>query len=418
MKILYVIHQFYPETSSGTERFLLNLATSVQRRGHRADVVTYSFENKSLFQRLGNLLVREYIYGTLFVTAVRHARVPIDLNSSPKDPEILEFAKEIVTKGKYDLVHLAHPMRLAAFALAAKQRQIPYVLTLTDFWTICPKITLRTSFDTLCTGPEGGEVCGQLCPEVSSRLIKSRLQTVRDMLDQASVVTSPSRFASGLVQREFPDIRVTVVPHGVESSDFRPTDRNRDFGTKIVFAYCGGLSRHKGVDLLVSAFRVLDAAHAELRIYGAAPRPDQDYEGTLRKLAGEDKRIKFCGIYKEADVSRVFRDIDVLVIPSVWYETYSFTLHEAFASNVPVIASATGVLSEKIIDSVTGLTFPMGNAAGLAGKLKQVIDNPSVLTTIKKNISNFDCPLQEEEAWVYERIYLDVCSGVIAKPNS
>ena len=412
MKILYVVHQFYPETSSGTERFLLNLATSVQRSGHRADVVTYSFENKSLFQRRGDLLVRRYIHGTLFVTAVRHARSPFDLNSSCNDPEILEFAKEMLTEGEYDLVHLAHPMRLAAFALAAKQRAIPYVLTLTDFWTICPKITLRTSFDTLCKGPEGGEVCGQLCPELSSRFVKSRLQTARVMLEQASRVTSPSRFASGLVQSEFPDIPVTVVPHGVQVPDLKPTERNRDLRTKIVFAYCGGLSRHKGVHLLISSFRSLDAPHAELRIFGVAPQPDQDYEGTLHKIAGEDKRITFCGIYKAAEVSRIFTGIDVLVIPSLWYETYSFTLHEAFASNVPVIASAIGVLAEKISENVTGFTFPMGNEAALAEKLKQVIDNPSVLSTIEKNISCFDGPLQEEEAWVYERIYLDVCSHV------
>ena len=413
MKILYVIHQFYPETCSGTERFLLNVATSVQRSGHRADVVTYSLENRSLFQRQGELLTREYSHGTLFVRAVRHVRAPFDLNASASDPEILEYAKQVLASGRYDLVHLAHPMRMAGFAVAAAQLGIPYVVTLTDFWSICPKITLRTSFDTLCTGPEAGEVCRHLCPELSSRFVKSRLKEVGAILKQASVVVSPSRFAASLVQREFTDVPVEVVPHGVRMAEPRTAGGDRDLRLKIVFAYCGGLSRHKGVHVLLGAFHSLEAPHAELRIYGEAPSIEQNYERTLRKLAAGDKRIKFCGTYNEAEIGEVLKDLDVLVIPSLWYETYSFVLHEAFASQVAVIASDIGVLAEKVVDGATGLTFPMGSESALAGKLKQVIENPSLLATFKQNIRNLDCPLQEEEAWMYERIYRNVCSPVL-----
>src|SRR5512138_1655254 len=116
MKILYAIHQFYPETNSGTERFLLNLATSVQRTGHRADIVTYSFENKSLFRRSGDLLVREYFYKNLLVTGIRHFRVPFDLNTTANDPAIFQFASNMLVSGDYNLVHLAHPMRVMGFA--------------------------------------------------------------------------------------------------------------------------------------------------------------------------------------------------------------------------------------------------------------------------------------------------------------
>jgi glycosyltransferase involved in cell wall biosynthesis len=407
MKILFAIHQFYPETNSGTERFLLNLATSLQRTGHRADIVTYSFENKSLFRRSGDLLVREYTYKNLFVTAITHLRVPFDLNTSPNDPGIVELARNMLASRDYDLLHVAHPMRVAGFALAAAQLGVPYVLTLTDFWSICPKITLSSSFDILCTGPEGGSVCAQLCPELNSMSVRSRLLALREILVQARAVVFPSHFAASMVQKEFTDLPVNVVPHGVQAADLERPGNMREAGGQIVFGYCGGLSRHKGVHLLVRAFRSLEAADAELRIYGAALEPDKDYERALHKMAEGDKRIKFCGSYKQEDVSRVFRDLDLLVIPSLWYETYSFILHEAFASKVPVIASNTGVLAAKITDLVTGLTFPLGDETGLARKLEQVIEEPSVLSVIKKNIGNFDRPLPEEEAYSYERIYIE-----------
>jgi glycosyltransferase involved in cell wall biosynthesis len=407
MNILYAIHQFYPETNSGTERFLLNLATSVQRTGHRADIVTYSFENKSLFRRSRELLVREYFYKNLLVTAIRHFRVPLDLNTAANDPAIVEFASNMLVSGGYDLVHLAHPMRVLGFACAARKSGVPYIFTLTDFWSICPKITLSSSFDILCTGPEAGEVCAKLCPELSSTSVRSRLLAVRELLVQARAVVFPSHFAASMVQKEFPDLPVDVVSHGIQLAGTEPTERMREAGRKIVFGYCGGLSTHKGVHVLVKAFRSLEAADAELRIYGAALEPDKDYERGLHKMAEGDERIRFCGSYRQEDVSRVFRELDVLVIPSLWYETYSFTLHEALASKVPVIASNTGVLANKITDAVTGLTFPLGDEAALGRKLKQVVEEPSILSVIKKNMSNFDRPLPEEEAYSYERIYIE-----------
>src|ERR1700737_2644946 len=132
MRILYVVHQFYPEAFAGTERFLLHLASSMQRRGHRADIVTYSFGQRSEFRSAGSLLARPYQYKGISVTAVRHDRVPIDINTSVGDSSVLLFAKEVLENhGRgYDVVHIAHPMRLTSFAISAVEAGVPYVLTL------------------------------------------------------------------------------------------------------------------------------------------------------------------------------------------------------------------------------------------------------------------------------------------------
>ena len=74
-------------------------------------------------------------------------------------------------------------------------------------------------------------------------------------------------------------------------------------------------------------------------------------------MAGQDDRIEFCGTYEEREVGRVFQGIDVLIIPSVCYETFSFALHEAIASGVPVIASAIACLDREDRRSLTGGLF-------------------------------------------------------------
>jgi len=350
-------------------------------------------------------LVRKYVYNGFAVTAVRHDRVPIDIHIGVDDPAILEFASGFLREGAYELLHIAHPMRLSSFATAAAQLEIPYVITLTDFWVMCPKINLRTSFDTLCAGPDAGQACSRLCPELGQEFVTTRLHGMRTTLARARAVACPSRFVADLVEKEFPEIKVTVVPHGLTLQDCRPKEREYKKESRVTFAYCGGLSSHKGVHVLVNAFRSLRSENAELRIYGAAGSHEKEYERSLRAMAAPDQRIKFCGTYAQQDVGSVFCGIDALVIPSLCYESYSFTLHEALASNVPVIASAIGSLDEEIKDSFNGLLFPVGDETALAGRLKEVMEAPAILTTLKNNMQTLLCPLEEEEAYSYEMLY-------------
>src|SRR3984893_15730412 len=407
MRILYVIHQFYPESSAGTERFLLHLATSVQRSGHRAHIVTYSFAPRSEFQSSGSLLVRQYQYKGVPVTGVRHDRVPIDINTSVGDSSVLLFAKQVLENhGRgYDVVHIAHPMRLAPFATSAAKAGIPYVLTLTDFWMICPKVNLHTSFHTQCSGPSDGESCRQWCPELPLEFVKSRLQAAQEILHGAKAIVAPSRFVVAMFKTEFPELSASVIPHGLAVDEFSASSPMPETRGRIVFAYCGGLSAHKGVHILIAAFRSLEADNVELRIYGSSSPHEQDYERILRNIAGQDERIKFCGTYQEGEIGRVFQSMDVLIIPSVCYETYSFALHEALASGVPVIASAIPCLDEKIEDSVTGWTFRVGDADDLTSKLKLIASNPQILDTRKQGMTNMNVSRVEEEAYLYERIY-------------
>jgi glycosyltransferase involved in cell wall biosynthesis len=403
MEILYIIHQFYPESFSGTERFLLHLASSIRRSGHHPRVVTYSFGGSGI-ACAGDLTVKEYEYCGISVTAVRHRKVPIDVNRFLQNPSILAFANQYLRKNSCDVLHIAHPMRMAPFGTAALQLSIPYVLTLTDFWLICPKVNLRTSFDTLCLGPEGGAACSRLCPELQSDFVRSRLGASRDLLFGADSVVAPSRFLAALVKREFPDLRIATIPHGLPLDDFKANRKTYDHSSRLTFGYCGGLARHKGVHILLHAFRSLNST-AKLRVYGGAGEQEQDYERQLRDIAGDDPRISFLGKYGERDIKDIFQSIDVLVLPSLCYESYSLVLHEAFASNVPIIASDVGSINEKISEVGGGFVFRMGDQADLQSKLALLVEEPTILNELKNKLESFNCPLEEEESYLYERIY-------------
>jgi glycosyltransferase involved in cell wall biosynthesis len=414
MNILYIVHQFYPEFHTGTEKFLLNLSSAIQRDAHFAQVITYSFsEHRADFQRNQNILSRNYSYRGLPVTSVRHRTMPLDLNIYFKNKDIYQFATDFLKNNKpYDLMHIAHSMRLAPFAQAALDFKIPYILTLTDFWTICPRITLQTSTDgTLCTGPERGEACARYCPEMQSTYIKDRLAAANRMLSGAKALISPSKFLAAIFEKELPALKVHIIPHGMDLKYIKTNSRKYRPGNKITFSYCGGFSPHKGVHLLLKAFRSLNAKNAELKLYGSSFY-EHSYFQLLKDIAGGDARVHFCGSYTEDHVGDVMSNSDALILPSLWYENYPLVLHEALACNVPVIASNIGGMAEKIKNSINGFTFQVGDEEELAARLKMITDNPEILNGIKEKIKGYVPPRVEEEAYMYQRLY-----NTIAKDN-
>ena len=86
---------------------------------------------------------------------------------------------------------------------------------------------------------------------------------------------------------------------------------------------------HKGVHLLIKSFREIKSDDIQLKIYGAGP---SDFMDQLQSIINLDERISICGEYASDQIGTVFKEIDVLIIPSLCYENYSMVLHEAFES--------------------------------------------------------------------------------------
>jgi glycosyltransferase involved in cell wall biosynthesis len=407
MNILYIVHQFYPESHTGTEKFLLNLASALQRDGHFVQIVTYTFSrDRSNPADKQNLSTHDYVYRGLPITAVRHHRSPIDINVACDIPDIHRFALEYMQKRRpFDLMHIAHPMRLAPFAAAARECGIPYMVTLTDFWMMCPRITLQTVSGSLCSGPEGGNACGRFCPEYDSAFLRDRTARCNDILSSAAALVSPSKFLAAVFEKEFPGSNPRVIPHGMDFRYLCSNTKKYSDNDPVVFAYCGGMAEHKGVHLLIKAFRNIPPGKGILKLYGSSSN-DTGYYSYLKKIAGSDDRIHFCGTYRNELVGEIMSDIDVLVMPSLWYENYPLVLHEALACGVPVIASSIGGMSEKIRDSVNGFTFNPGDEKHLEEKLRFVLSAPGILNHLKDTINReYLLPPVEEEAYLYDRLY-------------
>ena len=112
-----------------------------------------------------------------------------------------------------------------------------------------------------------------------------------------------------------------------------------------------------------------------------------DYAAQVKALA-RHPNIRFAGPLDYRQVGAALRQMDCLVVPSVWYENSPLVIQEAYAVGLPVVASRLGALVEKVQDHRTGYLFAPGDSADLARVLREIVERPERLGALRGNV----CP--------------------------
>ncbi len=404
MKILYIIHQFYPEFETGTEKIFLNIARMAQKFGHKVKILCYSYCQLDDFDSCKDgLAAKEYFYQGIPVTAIRHRNAVHDPYYALENRVMSKMARQLVSREQPDIVHVAHTMRITELVRVLPQLDISYILTLTDFFLICPKYTLLTTRNLLCAGPEGGRACPRLCPEFLFGIVARRLEISRSIVEQAAAVTTLSNFQASILKREFPDTDIAVVNPGLRYSRLKRNRRHYSRGDRIVFGFAGSINAHKGIHMAIDAFCKIESDAAEFRIYGSGM--NQEYVDKISEETQQNPAIRLMGVFAEHEIGDIMTDVDVMVIPSLWYETYCMIMHEAIACCVPVVASRIGVLADFVADGESGYLFEPGDVDALAAIMRRIAADPGILNVLKTKIGPGRTPTVEQEAYQYNRLY-------------
>src|SRR5262249_9838729 len=209
------------------------------------------------------------------VLAFRNRQVPADVNYAFNNADLAGVATDLIRRERADIVHVGHSMRVAELTKALGNLGIPYVITLTDFFLMCPKFTLVRSDGSICDGPDGGRACKRYCPEFPPQAaIPQRLAFSQQLLANAEVITAPRQLMKSLFEREFGSLHVRVVEFGLRSRTLRHNPKRYMQGDPIVFCYAGSLNPHKGVHVLIDGFLRVRSSKAFLKLYGRGSSDD------------------------------------------------------------------------------------------------------------------------------------------------
>ena len=403
MRILYVVHEFFPRYYGGTERYVLNLAHQMQQMGHQPEVLAYALEapDEELSGSVAGLPARRYVFEGVPVIAVRHRETPPDLDLRIADPRVVEAADELLQQTPYDVVHVAHPMRLGACHHAAKRRGVPLVLTLTDFWLPCPRGRFHKLDLSPCGSPDRGDKCIRECQFAPAT--RARYQQAKELFDAADAVIAPSELVIEVFRRQGWQRTINRVNHGVDYSLVtpRPAPLRRD--GRIRVGYTGVVTPFKGVDLLIRAFMSVAAPNLVLAIYGNILWEER-FRRDLDHWYASDPRIRLMNRYEHQELPEVMADIDIMVVPSTTLDSYGLVVAESFAFGVPVIASdMVGAAHELVHDGKDGFIYPAGEPDRLRELIDRIAREPETVDRLRSGIA--PPPRLEEEAFYVEQVY-------------
>ena len=339
MKVLFLHSLYAPHIGGGAEIVVRQLAKGLQRRGCDIVVLATGPEDGLHDEVLDG--VRIYRAGLdnfywHFTQARPNPLVRFGWHYRDRyNHSMRRHVRHIIEHERPDVV-VCH--NLTGWSISAwdeiSSAGLPIVQVLHDLYLLCPKDTMFNK----------GRSCERQCGMCSALRHSHAAAST-----QVAAVVGVSRFvldrltAQGYFGRASRHVVHNCIDPGTSVSAM-PRPRHNGL---LRFGYIGTLSENKGVSWLIEQFQAL-SINASLEIAGCGKL---DYEAKVKALADPSK-VRFLG-YQPSE--RFMRQIDVLVIPSIWAEPFGLVAVEACTQQLPIIATNMGGLPEIIQDNLNGL---------------------------------------------------------------
>jgi len=274
------------------------------------------------------------------------------------------------------VIHIHNFFYLASPAIfeAAKKLNIPVVLTLHNYRTVCANaLLLRDSqpcercisklfpidgIKYACFQDSSAKTAILTTMLVWHKWRNTWTQTVDKM-----IVLSDFAFQKFTNSSLKPKANQLVVKaNSVDDYNSLSFDERADY-----FLFVGRLSQEKGIQVLLDA-----VAHTSYKIVMIGDGP---LRGLVESYAQQYPHLQYAGPQAHEEVMVQIQKSKALVVPSVCYEGLPTTVLEAYATGTPVVISDIDNLNQLVTNQLNGLTFQTGNGKDLAAKLSGLYQN-------------------------------------------
>jgi glycosyltransferase involved in cell wall biosynthesis len=411
MRILILVHGYPPTFADGAELRAERTVRALIERGH--DILVMSIESvdaadghpSHLDSWQDGARVRR-----LYLSAQAGRRPPVWEHDNA---ETAAAMAQLIDECRPDIVHLfSGYLMTGSVVRQARDMGISTIVSLTDYWWLCHRITLLRTDGTRCDGPT--PVGCARCQSESFRRFRLPARVWPQTLDHFWRLSSQNNRLSTILNLPYHATRLSnsietlnmvdaliapshhlansYIHYGVDPEKLRVWRQGVDINYCVVrrpaqpirVGYLGQVKYHKGVDLLVNAWRMLSGpVERQLVIYGS-DAGEEKFGHDVRQQIAELRDVEWKQPVDRRAVWEVLADLDVVVVPSRWVENSPNIILEAQAAGVVVVGTNLGGVAELIGHEENGLLFEPDSAEDLAGQLQRLLNEPELLAELRR----------------------------------
>ena len=376
----------------------------IKKRKPFDEIPVYSIENP---------IIEPLLYGIKDVSYILNGEKSFSTNN----------LDNYFTKVRPHVLHLHTLMGIPkSFILYMKTKGVKIVMTSHDYFGLCPKVNFLDINENCCECYDGSfcaecnqnsrskwflKICNSdiflrykhLLPvravNVSKNSISnstvSRVKIASEKKESYKILLSyyldffanidAIHFNSSVTKRVFEHFinipfNSEIIP--ITTSFIKDRRKEKRFCNRNVkLGFIGGIGLYKG-------FPILKSVLIDLNNEGIDSFTLNVWEDGLYGQDNNCLNIFYKGKYGPNDLDNVFGKMDLLIVPSVWKETFSLVTMEALSFGVPVLLSSNVGAQDVIKDIFPSFIFD--SKESLYVKLKEVLQSPSILQAYNLNI--------------------------------
>ncbi|MEE0942211.1 MAG: glycosyltransferase [Methanobrevibacter sp.] len=304
-----------------------------------------------------------------------------------------------------DIVEIDHSIfHTFDLAAVAKSLDIPVILTLHDFYYICPTYFLLDENNNYCAGNcgDGSRNCSTRVSwfDLPANIVEWKHewnQLVEGLFDSCDIIATATSFTKNMFLEHYPNLspdKIVLIEHGRNLIRYDNIHRIPNEHQSIRILIPGVIGPHKGKDFI-----------KELKKCDVENRLELHYIGVVDdELASIGT---YHGRYDRDDFSKnVYRIKPSFIgIFSVCAETYSYTLTESFSVGVPVLASDLGALKTRIESNGGGWLLDINNPEQSYKEILEISHNREEYVEMQNNMKDIKLVSIDEMANNYRRLY-------------
>ena len=285
---------------------------------------------------------------------------------------------------------------------SSREKGIPVILTVHDFYYICPTFHLVDKTGIFCNGCRlGDEREGCLldhpyvsCPDFDEAMLFNWRNTFLKAIAGVDLFIFPSVSTKNIFSAYYliNDAKIRIISHGSIKCNETAPPLSKDHESLRV-GILGSTLMHKGEALIVN---LLDnTLKDDIHFYSFG-------HSDLKS-----RNLTHFGPYTQEELPGLLRDhpVDVMLLLSTWPETFSYTLSESIAAGVPPIVTNLGAQKERIEDSQIGWIVDYKSPEKIVALLRFLRQHKEEIDHRRRRIKEYPLKSMEEMKEDYQQIY-------------